>query len=81
MADYAFVQQGGSSHEFYLHVHDNLPSALRHAVSCEKATYQVTGIVELAEGVDLDELDRQVEGEIGYVGLDGAEGLLRKHAA
>lgn len=81
MSNFAFVQQGGSSHEFYLHVHDNLPSALRHTNSCEKATYEVTGIFELAEGVDLDELDRQVEGEIGYVGLDGAEALLRKHAA
>ncbi|WP_336794325.1 hypothetical protein [Gordonia malaquae] len=73
---FAFIQQGGSGFEWYLHVHDTLASAERHVTSCDEGAYRTTEIVAIDADTDLDALDDQVENEIGYEDWGMANELL-----
>ena len=63
---YIFIQQGDSGGEFYVHVHDDLASAREHMVSCRRATYRTSTIVDVPDSLDLDALQTVVETGIGY---------------
>lgn len=50
-SDYAVVQEGGSSVEIYLHSHDNEAAAQSDRVSCAKAAYRTSEIIEIPASV------------------------------
>lgn len=81
MANFAFIQQGGASEEFYLHVHGTLESADAHRRRCASATYRTTAAVELPDGTDFDALQDAVETSLGADDWAGARRLLRDAAA
>lgn len=81
MANFAFIQQGGASEEFYLHVHDTLESADAHRRRCKAAAYRTTTAVALPDDTDFDALQIAVETSLGADDWAGARRLLRDAAA
>lgn len=63
---FAFVQQGGSSVEYYLFVHDTYKSACKHQKSCNKATYVTSDIYEVRGDADFDAIRESVENSLGH---------------
>lgn len=80
MASFAFIQQGGASDEFYLHVHETADSAEAHRCRCRAATYRTTTAIELSDRTDFDALQTTVESSLGADDWSGARRLLRNAA-
>ncbi|OHU47288.1 hypothetical protein BKG82_26930 [Mycobacteroides chelonae] len=80
MGTFAFVQQGGASQEYYLHVHDSMENANTHRKSCKKATYATSDAYELRADADLDELEERVTNSLGSDDWRGVRRLLREYA-
>nr|WP_172692696.1 hypothetical protein [Mycolicibacterium sp. CBMA 213] len=81
MASFAFIQQGGASDEFYLHVHETVASADEHRRRCHAATYRTTSAVAVPDRTDFDVLQTAVETSLGADDWAGARRLLRDAAA
>lgn len=52
MAGYVYIQEGGTSTELYLHVHDTMQEAENGRASCAKAAYRTTAIVTMPDDTD-----------------------------
>jgi hypothetical protein len=54
---YALIQEGGSSQELYLHVHDTLEEAEADRLECADASYQTTDPIEMPDNSDWDAVE------------------------
>lgn len=58
---YALIQEGGSSDELYLHVHDTLEDAEADRLDCADGAYRTTEPVELPDSTDWDAVQTLLE--------------------
>lgn len=68
---YALVQQGGSSKEMYLHVHDTRAQAKIDKAACAKASYQTSEIFAIPGEVANEQTYTLIE-----AGIEAALSLL-----
>ncbi|MFD6356602.1 hypothetical protein [Nocardia tengchongensis] len=59
---FAFIQQGGSSDEFYLSVWDTENEAEDARADCAEGAYATTPPVELPEDTDWDAVEALIQG-------------------
>jgi hypothetical protein len=58
---YVFVQEGGSSGEYYLKVYDTKKDASKGQRGCAKAAYRTTDTVEMSDDTNWTELDNMIQ--------------------
>lgn len=58
---YAFIQQGGASDEFYVHVWDTEPEAQTWRIDCATGAYATTPPVEMPDDTDWDAVETLVQ--------------------
>lgn len=58
---YVYIQEGGASGEYYLHVFDTCDDAEAGRRSCEEGAYRTTDIVTMPADTDWDSLQNLLE--------------------